>query len=61
MENLPKGKYADGAGLWLIKTAADQGRWIFRFDLHKKRYEVRLGSCDIVSLKDTKSKAAACR
>ncbi|WP_345118049.1 hypothetical protein [Bartonella pachyuromydis] len=27
VKNLPKGKYADGAGLWLIKTAPLYKRW----------------------------------
>ncbi len=35
VKNLPKGKYADGAGLWLIKTTQNQGRWVFRFDFNK--------------------------
>lgn len=45
VKNLSKGKYADGAGLWLIKTEPDQGWWIFRFDLNKRRREMGLGSC----------------
>ncbi len=61
VKNLPKGKYADGAGLWLIKTAQNQGRWVFRFDFNKKRREMGLGSCSIVSLKEARLKATACR
>ncbi|MBB5074449.1 hypothetical protein HNQ69_001591 [Bartonella callosciuri] len=61
IKNLPKGKYADGIGLWLIKTAQNQGRWVFRFDLNKKRREMGLGSCSVVSLKEARLKATACR
>ncbi len=61
VKNLSKGKYADGAGLWLIKTAQNQGRWIFRFDFNKKRREMGLGSCSVVSLKEARLKATACR
>ncbi|EJF87277.1 Arm DNA-binding domain-containing protein [Bartonella rattimassiliensis] len=61
IKNLPKGKYADGAGLWLIKTAQNQGRWVFRFDFNKKRPEIGLGSCSVVSLKEARLKATACR
>ncbi|WP_254475383.1 site-specific integrase [Bartonella sp. B1098] len=61
VKNLPKGKYADGAGLWLIKTAQNQGRWVFRFDFNKKRREMGLGSCSVVSLKEARLKATACR
>ncbi|WP_245256837.1 site-specific integrase [Bartonella sp. DB5-6] len=61
VKNLSKGKYADGAGLWLIKTAPDQGRWVFRFDLNKRRREMGLGSCSNVSLKEARFKASACR
>ncbi|WP_375616723.1 tyrosine-type recombinase/integrase [Bartonella sp. AP58NXGY] len=61
VKNLSKGKYADGAGLWLIKTAQNQGRWVFRFDFNKKRREMGLGSCSVVSLKEARLKATACR
>ncbi|GAA5094972.1 tyrosine-type recombinase/integrase [Bartonella acomydis] len=61
VKNLPKGKYADGAGLWLIKTAQNQGRWVFRFDFNKKRREMGLGSCSVVSLKEARLKAISCR
>ncbi|UNE55326.1 tyrosine-type recombinase/integrase [Bartonella machadoae] len=61
VKNLPKGKYADGAGLWLIKTTQNQGRWVFRFDFNKKRREMGLGSCSVVSLKEARLKATACR
>lgn len=61
VKNFPKGKYADGAGLWLIKTAQNQGRWVFRFDLNKKRREMGLGSCSVVSLKEARLKATVCR
>ncbi|UNF29753.1 tyrosine-type recombinase/integrase [Bartonella krasnovii] len=61
VKNLPKGKYADGAGLWLIKTAQNQGRWVFRFDFNKRRREMGLGSCSVVSLKEARLKATSCR
>lgn len=61
VKNFPKGKYADGAGLWLIKTAQNQGRWVFRFDFNKKRREMGLGSCNVLSLKEARLKATVCR
>lgn len=57
---MPKGKYSDGAGLWLIQTAQNQGRWFFRFDFNKKRREMGLGSCSVVSLEEARLKSTAC-
>jgi len=25
------GKYSDGAGLWLVKSGADSGKWVFNY------------------------------
>ncbi|WP_375693463.1 integrase arm-type DNA-binding domain-containing protein [Bartonella sp. AP23HLJMH] len=44
-----------------MKTTQNQGRWIFRFDFNKKRREMGLGSCSVVSLKEARLKATACR
>ncbi|MEH6834026.1 tyrosine-type recombinase/integrase [Falsihalocynthiibacter arcticus] len=49
IKNTGDGKLQDGAGLYLIKKA-NNGRWIFRYQLNKRRREMGLGSLDTVSL-----------
>lgn len=45
----PDGRLQDGAGLFLIKKG-DGGRWIYRYQLHKRRRDMGLGSLPAVSL-----------
>lgn len=49
------GKYADGAGLYLLIKGRDdrgwaKGSWIYRYTFRKQRYELGLGSVRTVSL-----------
>jgi hypothetical protein len=40
---LGAGKYNDGAGLWLIKSDAESGKWVMRYTVHGRRREMGLG------------------
>ncbi|ABD53146.1 tyrosine-type recombinase/integrase [Jannaschia sp. CCS1] len=58
---LPKGKYADGAGLWLYKSTDESGQWVFRYTLYTRRHEMGLGSASTVALKAARARAAGLR
>ncbi|GAB5447180.1 tyrosine-type recombinase/integrase [Gymnodinialimonas sp.] len=58
---LPKGKYADGAGLWLYKSTDQNGQWVFRYTLYTRRHEMGLGSASTVTLKAVRAIAAGLR
>ena len=47
---LPEGSYGDGGGLWLRKTSAEQGQWVYRFRFHGRARQMGLGSLSKVSL-----------
>lgn len=49
IKNAGDGKLQDGGGLYLIKKGAS-GRWIYRYQLQKRRREMGLGSLADVSL-----------
>lgn len=49
IKNAGNGKLQDGGGLFLIK-AGETGRWMYRFQLNKRRREMGLGSLSDVSL-----------
>lgn len=44
------GMHGDGGGLWLRKSEAGNGQWIYRFRLHGKARQMGLGSLSKVSL-----------
>ena len=54
---LERGKWADGAGLWLYKSDKDRGKWVFRFTMFGKRREMGLGAYPGVSLAEARRKA----
>jgi len=54
------GRYADGAGLYLLVTPK-QKSWVFVFIRHGKRREMGLGSAATVSLADARRKAEEAR
>lgn len=58
---LPKGKYSDGAGLWLYKSTDHSGQWVFRYTLYSRRHEMGLGSASTVSLKAARASAVGLR
>ena len=52
------GKYADGAGLWLVKSEPKKAKWVLRLTIHGKRREMGLGGTASVSLKQARELAA---
>lgn len=59
--SLGKGKYADGQGLWLVKTEKDAGKWILRIVVDGKRREMGLGRWPDVSIAEAREKAEEAR
>lgn len=60
-KNLDKGKYADGRGLWLVKSRKDAGKWILRIVVDGKRREMGLGSWPDVSIAEARESASVAR
>ncbi len=58
---LPKGMYADGAGLYLHVSSSGTKSWIYRYSIGGKAREMGLGSLTAVSLADARIKAGECR
>ncbi|SMO69563.1 tyrosine-type recombinase/integrase [Paracoccus laeviglucosivorans] len=54
---LGRGKYADGAGLWLVKEEAIRGKWVLRATVYGRRREMGLGPFPAVSLAEARRKA----
>lgn len=54
---LGPGKYADGAGLWLVKREDGGAQWVLRYTLHSRRREMGLGNLAQVSLKEAREAA----
>jgi hypothetical protein len=42
IKNTPRGKHADGQGLWLVKRADGGSQWVLRISLAGKR---RMSNC----------------
>lgn len=57
MKQLPAGKYSDGSGLWLVKSARDTGKWVLRVVVHGRRREMGLGSIADVGLAEARKVA----
>lgn len=58
---LGPGKYADGAGLWLVKDEPAHGKWVLRFTVHGRRREMGLGAFPAVSLAEARRRAENAR
>lgn len=58
---LAPGKYADGAGLWLVKDDPARGKWVLRVTVHGRRREMGLGPFPAVSLAEARRKAEDAR
>ena len=43
-------KHSDGAGLYLLLSKRQQGKWSYRFMLHNKSHEMGLGQYPLISL-----------
>ncbi len=59
--SLPPGKHPDGAGLYLLKSSPDRGRWMLRYRQHGRRRDMGLGSWPVVSLSEARRSAEAAR
>ena len=59
--SLPEGKYADGQGLWLVKSRSDAGRWVLRLVVGGKRREMGLGRYPDVSIAEARESAGQAR
>lgn len=55
------GRHGDGNGLYLQVLPGGTKSWIFRFALNKRSREMGLGSTDLVSLAEARTKVHACR
>jgi integrase len=58
---LGPGKYADGAGLWLLKREDGGAQWVLRYTMHGRRREMGLGALAQVSLKEARENAGRWR
>lgn len=56
-----KGKYADGQGLWLVKSRKDAGKWMLRLVVAGKRREMGLGRWPDVSIAEARERASDAR
>lgn len=61
VKSAPAGKYADGAGLWAVKSERDTGKWVLRIVVHGRRREMGLGGIWDVSLAEAREEAAKWR
>jgi len=55
------GRFADGAGLYLVVTATRSRNWCFRYHVHGKAHELGLGACHTVTLAEAREKARRLR
>jgi integrase len=55
------GKHIDANGLYLSVSKFGNKSWIYRYQMHGKRREMGLGSCQHVSLKEARERAADAR
>lgn len=53
IKNAKPGKYADGGGLYFVKTT-ESAKWIYRFSVNGKRREMGLGPFPTVSLAEAR-------
>jgi integrase len=61
VKHFGKGKFADGEGLWLVKSHKDAGRWMLRIVVNSKRREMGLGRWPDVTIAEARNQAAAAR
>lgn len=60
-KSLSKGKFADGQGLWLVKSSKGAGKWILRIVVDGKRREMGLGRWPDVSIAEARQSASDAR
>jgi len=56
--SVKSGKYEDGGGLRLVVSNGGALKWVLRFSINGKRWEMGLGSFPDVELGEARSKAA---
>lgn len=57
VKTAPPGRHTDGGGLYLEVDPSGARRWILRITVKKRRRDFGLGSANVVSLQDARSKA----
>ena len=57
LRKLPRGKHADGNGLYLLKTSPECGRWMLRYRQFGRRRDMGLGGWPAVGLADARRNA----
>ncbi len=60
-KSLGKGKFADGQGLWLVKSKRESGKWMLRIVVDGKRREMGLGRWPDVSIAEARQSASEAR
>ena len=58
IKNAKPGRYGDGKGLYLLVGPGGSKSWVLRVQVDGRRRDYGLGSLDIVSLSDARTKAA---
>lgn len=53
----PAGKYADGDGLWLVKSSKERGNWVLRLTVQGRERFMGLGSIATRSLAEARTEA----
>jgi integrase len=56
-----RGRYSDGAGLWLSVSTSGSKSWVFQFTMHGKERQLGIGSLKSVSLANARIKARKLR
>ena len=57
VKKAPRGKWCDGAGLWLLVREDGGAQWILRISVHGRRREMGLGGFPTVSLAEARAAA----
>lgn len=61
IKNLGPGKHCDGAGLYIVKTSKERGKWVFRYKFAQRSREMGLGGFPSVGLQEARESAEKCR
>ena len=57
VKTLGPGEHSDGDCLWLRKREDGGSQWVLRYNMHKRRHEMGLGSGQDVTLKEARQLA----
>lgn len=61
LQTLWNGKYADGKGLWLVKSSKNAGKWMLRLVVSGRRREMGLGPWPDVSIAEARERSSMAR